>query len=109
NVNLENFSAYEDGHARGAIQALTARGPAPGTSAGGSMADGASLDWRIGQELNPNGNEPLYMYAGQSGGWLGGPCISWRGSGAANKRSPIHNPWQGYLTLVGGTPGNDNQ
>lgn len=109
NVNMENFSDYADGHARGAIQALTARGPAPGTSAGGSMADGESLDWRIGQQLNPNGNEPLYMYAGQSGGWLGGPCISWRGSGAANKRSPIHNPWQGYLTLVGGTPGGTNQ
>lgn len=109
NVNLENFSAYADGHARGAIQALTARGPAPGTSAGGSMADGESLDWRIGQELNPNGNEPLFMYAGRNNGWLGGACVSWRGSGSANKRSPVHNPWNGYLTLVGGMAGQNNQ
>ncbi len=109
NVNLENFSAYADGHARGAIQALTARGPAAGTSAGGSMADGESLDWRIGRELNPNGNEPLYMYAGRNSGWLGGACVSWRGSGAANKRSPVHNPWNGYLTLVGGMAGQNNQ
>lgn len=109
NVNLENFSEYADGHARGAIQALTARGPAPGTSAGGSMADGESLDWRIGQELNASGNEPLYMYAGQNSGWLGGACVSWRGSGSANKRSPVHNPWNGYLTLVGGMAGGGNQ
>jgi hypothetical protein len=109
NVNLQDFAAYADGHARGAIQALTARGPEPGTSAGGSMADGESLDWRIGRELNPNGNEPLYMYAGQNSGWLGGACVSWRGSGAANKRSPVHNPWNGYLTLVGGMTGGGNQ
>ncbi|MEM6787279.1 MAG: DUF1552 domain-containing protein [Myxococcota bacterium] len=109
NVNLDGFPDYADGHARGAIQALTARGPAPGTSAGGAMADGESLDWRIGRELNPNGNEPLYMYAGRNSGWLGGACISWRGSGAANKRSPIHDPYNGYLTLVGGNDGQNNQ
>ncbi|MEZ4444956.1 MAG: DUF1552 domain-containing protein [Polyangiaceae bacterium] len=105
NVNLEGYGEYADGHANGAIQALTARGPAPGTSSGDSMADGESLDWRIGSELNPNGNEPLYMYVGKNSGWLGGACISWRGSGASNKRSPIHNPWQSYLTLVGGMAG----
>src|SRR5690606_27675320 len=109
NVNLDNFADYADGHARGAIQALTARGPAPGTSAGGSMADGEALDWRIGQELNPNGNEPLYMYAGKVGGSPGGPCTTWRGAGPTNRRSPIPTPGQGRLTLVGSTPGGNSQ
>ncbi|MEM9693661.1 MAG: DUF1552 domain-containing protein [Myxococcota bacterium] len=99
NVNLEGFG-YGDGHANGAIQALTARGPRSGTSGGGSEADGESLDHRIGRELNENGNEALYLYAGRNSGWLGGACVSWRGSG--DKRSAINNPWNAYLTLVGG-------
>jgi len=42
NVNHNRFD-YGDGHAQGAIQALTARGPMAGTSGGDSEADGESM------------------------------------------------------------------
>lgn len=98
NVNKE-FYDYGDGHANGAIQALTAR-PANVPGAGGdSEASGESLDHRIGTELNADGRESLFMYAGAAGGWLGGPCISHRG--AANRRAPQHNPVNAYQQMMG--------
>jgi hypothetical protein len=102
NVNLAGF-AYNDGHANGAVQALTAVGPYPGTSGGNSMANGESLDHRIGRELNPGGRDSLFMYAGRHGGWLGGSCISYRGPG--NKRAALRDPWNAYQSIVGGDGG----
>lgn len=99
NVNMANFN-YGDGHARGALQVLTARGPVEEGQGGNSEADGESIDHRIGRELNPNGNESLFLYAGQTGGWLGGPCISYRGPG--NRRSAITDPFDAYQSLTGG-------
>ncbi len=102
NVNMEWFD-YGDGHARGALQVLTARGPVVVGAGGDSEADGESLDHRIGRELNPDGRDSLFLYAGYSGGWLGGPCISYRGS--ANRRSPLHRPYEAYQFMVGDTDG----
>ncbi len=102
NVNMENFN-YGDGHARGALQVLTARGPTQDGQGGNSEANGESLDHRIGRELNGNGNESLFLYAGQNGGWLGGPCISYRGPG--NRRSALTDPYNAYQALVGGAAG----
>jgi hypothetical protein len=99
NVNMANFN-YGDGHARGALQVLTAQGPVEEGQGGNSEAAGESLDHRIGRELNPNGNESLFLYAGQTGGWLGGPCISYRGPG--NRRSAITDPFDAYQSLTGG-------
>ncbi len=97
-VNKE-FYDYGDGHANGAIQALTAR-PANVAGAGGdSEASGESLDHRIGAELNPDGRESLYLYAGGGGGWLGGACISHRG--ADNRRGHLHNPANAYMQMMG--------
>lgn len=100
NVNMANFN-YGDGHARGALQVLTARGPVEEGRGGDSEADGESLDHRIGRELNSGGNESLFLYAGQTGGWLGGPCISYRGPG--NRRSALTDPFDAYQTLTGGS------
>lgn len=97
NVNMHNYD-YADGHARGALQCLTARGPVVPGMGGDSEADGESIDHRIGRELNPNGNDSLFLYAGQNG-WLGGPCISYRGSN--NRRSALRNPFSAYETMVG--------
>src|SRR5262249_13673138 len=73
-VNMCDFD-YGDGHARGALQGLTARGPV--TKAGGnSEASGESIDHRVGRELNPQGRDSLFLYAGPDDGWLGGACIS---------------------------------
>jgi hypothetical protein len=99
NVNMANFN-YGDGHARGALQLLTAQGPTQEGQGGNSEAAGESLDHRIGRELNPGGNDSLFLYAGQTGGWLGGPCISYRGPG--NRRSALTDPFNAYQTLTGG-------
>ena len=102
NVNMFDFN-YGDGHARGAMQGLTARGPTVNEAGGDSEAAGESLDHRIGRELNADGRDSLFMYAGNGGGWLGGPCISYRGP--EQRRGALHNPWNSYETMVGGDTG----
>ncbi len=98
NVNMENYN-FADGHARGAFQALTAQPAAVPGAGGSSEAGGESLDHRIGAELNADGRESMYMYAGSSGGWLGGACISHRGQ--ANRRAPLHDPVLAYQQMMG--------
>jgi hypothetical protein len=98
NINMQNFD-YADGHARGAMQGLTAQGPTVAGQGGASEANGESIDHRIGRELNPEGRDSLFLYAGKSGGWLGGPCISYRGPG--NRRAALHNPMIAYMTMMG--------
>jgi len=102
NVNTQAFD-YGDGHARGALQCLTARGPVVAGAGGGSEAAGESIDHRIGRQLNPDGRDSWFMYAGRGSGWLGGPCISYRGPG--DRRSPFHDPNEAYRNLVGGDAG----
>jgi hypothetical protein len=97
-VNAENFD-YGDGHARGALQGLTARGPVVAGAGGDSEANGESLDHRIGRELNPDGRDSLFLYAGRNNGWLGGACISYRGPG--NRRASLHDPMTAYQTIMG--------
>jgi hypothetical protein len=102
NVNMMDFD-YGDGHARGALQGLTGRGPTVAAAGGDSEAAGESLDHRIGAELNPEGRDSLFLYASSPGGWLGGPCISYRGPGA--RRAATHNPWNAYMQLMGASGG----
>jgi len=97
NVRMQSFE-YGDGHARGALQGLTARGPTVNGAAGDSEAAGESIDYRIGTELN-GGNDSLFLYSGSKGGWLGGACISYRGPA---QRNPALNPWQAYQLMTGG-------
>jgi hypothetical protein len=104
NVNLEYFD-YGDGHAWGVLQALTARGPVVAQAGGDSEADGESLDHRIGAELNADGRESLVLYAGADGGWLNGPCMSYRASNT--RRTAIQDPFQAYQQIVGGAGGLD--
>ncbi|MFW5876519.1 MAG: DUF1552 domain-containing protein [Myxococcota bacterium] len=103
-INGEYFD-YGDGHARGALQGLTARGPVVEGAGGDSEAAGESIDHRIGRELNSEGQDSLFLYAGHNGGWLGGACISYRSAGV--RRAPLHDPWQAYQQLVGGEAGLD--
>ena len=98
------YELYGDGHANGAVQSLTGRGPFEDTSGGNSSANGESLDHRIGRELNPEGLESLFLYAGpvENGlthGWLGGACISWRGPDT--KREPIVTPFSAFESFAG--------
>ncbi|HJL40931.1 MAG TPA: DUF1552 domain-containing protein [Myxococcales bacterium LLY-WYZ-16_1] len=103
-INYRGFD-YGDGHANGALQALTGQGPTEPGAAGGSQAAGESIDHRIGRELNPGGDDSLFLYAGRNRGWLGGACISYRGPG--QRRSAVNNPFDAYLNLMGGATGLD--
>lgn len=100
-----NYAWYRfgDGHANGAIQALTAQPPAVEDQGGGSEAGGESIDHRIGRELNPDGRDSMYLYAGRNRGWLGGACISHRGRD--NRRSAVNDPWTAYQAFVGADGG----
>jgi hypothetical protein len=98
-VNMNDYD-FGDGHARGAMQGLTARGPVTPAAAGSSEAAGMSLDHRIGAELNPDGRDSLFLYAGPGGGWLGGPCISYRAAG--ERRAAFRNPRAAFDTVSGG-------
>lgn len=98
NIAMENFD-FADGHARGALQGLTAQGPTVPGVGGDSEAAGESIDHRIGRELNPDGRDSLFLYSGINGGWLGGPCISYRGPG--NRRAALHDPMLAYMTMMG--------
>jgi hypothetical protein len=98
NVNGQYFD-YGDGHARGAMQGLTAAGPVVEGAGGDSEANGESLDHRIGAELNPDGRDSLFLYAGRNNGWLGGACISYRGSN--NRRAALNDPVVAYQTMMG--------
>jgi hypothetical protein len=102
-VNKNNYQTYADPHALGAQQGLTGRGPTAETAnkAGQTEADGESLDHRIGRELNADGRDSLYLYTGPESGWLGGACISYRGSG--QRRAAIRNPFTAYQVITGGT------
>lgn len=102
NVNMYDFN-YGDGHARGALQGLTARGPTVEGAGGSSEASGESLDHRIGSELNPNGRDSLFLYAGPNSGWLGGACISYRSSGV--RRAATVNPRVAFEAMAGGGNG----
>mgnify|MGYP006283693299 CR=1 FL=1 len=96
-VNMMPYD-YGDGHARGAMQGLTAAPAEVAGRGGNSEAGGESLDHRIGRELNPDGRDSLYLYAGRNSGWLGGSCISYRGPG--QRRSALNNPWNAYQSFV---------
>ena len=98
NVN-NSWYPYGDGHANGALQGLTARPPVVPEVAGDSEASGESLDHRIGADLNPDGRDSLFLYAGRTGGWLGGPCISYRGPD--QRRAALHNPIDAYRSFMG--------
>lgn len=90
---------YGDGHARGVMQGLTAQPPVITGQGANSEANGESIDHRIGRELNPEGRDSLFLYAGVNAGWLGGACESYRGPG--DRRAPIHNPMNAYQNLMG--------
>lgn len=106
NVHTSDYP-YGDGHARGALTGLTARGPVVAQAGGDSEADGESLDHRIGREVNPDGRDSMFLYAGQNSGWLGGACISYRGSN--NRRAALNSPWDAYQSMIGGTSGLDEE
>ena len=101
-VNKHHYRQYADGHANGAQQGLTARGPTPETqgNSGKTEANGPSIDYRIASELNSGGSDPLYLYTGAQFGWLGGACLSYRAAG--ERVAALRNPFLAYKAITGG-------
>lgn len=98
---------YGDGHARGVLQCLTAHGPYRENQGGDSEANGASIDFVIGQHLNPDNRDALYLMSGSNSGWVGGACISFRGPN--QRRSALRNPWFAYESFASGNGALSNE
>ncbi len=101
NINIYEWG-YGDGHANGCLQGLTGRGPLEPGLAGNSEASGESIDSKIARDLNPAGNDALFLYVGDPTGFIGGPCLSHRGPN--NRRAAISNPITAYQTIMGLDP-----
>lgn len=88
------------GHARGGLACLTARGPTLATVGAGEngLANGESLDHRIGRELNPGGRDSLALQAKSPSDYLD-YVLTYRSAGV--RRSPTTDPWVAYQTVVG--------
>ena len=84
------------GHAQGLVQCLTSSRPS-GTD-NKSTSSGPSIDSVIATALNPQGVEPLTLYAGQKGGYIN-EKLSF--SAAGQVRAAEGNPYNVYQRLVG--------
>ncbi len=85
------------GHSGGINQVLTA---ARVTGSGaGSLAGGESIDWRIAQECNPAGVEPLNLMSGPQRAYIA-HGLSY--SGPMALRGAESNPFSVYMDMVGG-------
>jgi hypothetical protein len=90
------FPGVGCGHASGINQCLTAAGVVGwGTD---SLASGESIDWRIAQELNPPGVEPLTLMSGPQQAYIAAG-LSY--SGPAELRGAHNDPFAVYQDLVG--------
>jgi hypothetical protein len=87
------------GHAQGLVQSLSSSKPNGGSNT--STASGPSIDTVIAQQLNPQGVDPLTLYAGLKGGYIN-EKISF--SAAGQVRAAEGNPYNVYQRLVGLIP-----
>lgn len=86
------------GHSGGGNQCLTAAKVSDNPSGNQSLSMGESIDNRIAAELNPQGVEPLALYAGKKSGYID-EVMSYRG--ALDLRAAEHNPFNAYQKLFG--------
>jgi len=84
------------GHAQGLAQCLTSSAPS-GTD-NKATSSGPSIDTVIASALNPQGVEPLTLYAGLKGGYIN-EKLSF--SAAGQVRAAEGNPYNVYQRLVG--------
>lgn len=86
------------GHAQGYVQAIT--GVAPGSGGNSSTSGGPSADMVISRALNPQGTDPLTLYAGSQRGAYIAERISFT-AGSTPARSAQLNPYETYKKLMG--------
>ncbi|MGB5194980.1 MAG: DUF1552 domain-containing protein [Polyangiales bacterium] len=86
------------GHARGALQALTAQPTGDAEATNNSLALGESLDNRIARELNVDGTGPLTLAAMRPYGFLDS-VLSYRGPN--DRRGAQTNPKVAFDNIMG--------
>ena len=92
------FSISGCGHARGALQALTAQPTGDSEASNNSLALGESLDNRIARELNPGGRGPLTLAAMRPYNFLDS-VLSYRGPN--DRRGAQTNPKVAFDDIMG--------
>lgn len=92
------FSISGCGHARGALQALTAQPTGDAEASNNSLALGESLDNRIARELNPDGRGPLTLAAMRPYNFLDS-ILSYRGPN--DRRGAQTNPKVAFNNIMG--------
>jgi len=92
------FSISGCGHARGALQALTAQTTGDAEATNNSLALGESLDNRIARELNPDGRGPLTLAAMRPYNFLDS-VLSYRGPN--DRRGAQTNPKVAFDDIMG--------
>jgi hypothetical protein len=109
NINFPMAGPTSCGHAQGLCQSLTAA-PSAGM-AQSAYSTGISADMVIAQTVNPNGADPLTLYAGNKKNGYIAERISFKAAGAGQVRPADDNPYTLYSKLVGltqaGTGGPD--
>jgi hypothetical protein len=98
-INFPMANVTGCGHAQGLCQSLTAT-PSEG-SAQNAYATGVSVDMVISKAVNPNGADPLTLYAGNKKNGYIAERISFKGGGAGQVRPADDNPYTLYSKLVG--------
>lgn len=86
------------GHSGGGNQCLTAAKVSDTPSGNKSLAMGESIDNLIARKLNPDGAEPLTLYAGRMSGYIN-EVLSYRE--AKVLRAAERNPFNAYKRLFG--------
>ena len=102
NINFPMMNVTGCGHAQGLCQSLTAS-PSEG-SAQNAYSTGISVDMVIAKAVNPNGADPLTLYAGNKKNGYIAERISFKGGGAGQVRAADDNPYTLYSKLVGLRP-----
>ncbi len=91
------FGTPACGHAESLPQCLTAM-PNTGGDGNDPLALGMSADWRIANQLNPSGREPMVLMAGPASTYIG-EGLSWRGP--RDRTSAERSPRNQYMRMMG--------
>ena len=91
------FGTPACGHSESIVQCLTGA-QSTGGSANDPLALGMSADWRIVEQLDPAGREPLCFMAGPDSAYIA-EALSWR---RPRERTPAErSPWSAYMRMMG--------
>jgi len=91
------FGTPACGHSESIVQVLTAARNTGGT-ANTPLALGMSADWRIANQLNPAGRDPMTLMAGPTSAYIA-EGLSWRESGM--RTSAERSPANQYMRMMG--------